>query len=93
MVVYSYDLVARPDAAGALRNALADLIAALEGAAGHQGSEMLRSLDDECRINFRERWDSVQAHDEAGHLLPGAIMAAMMAALSEKPGRAIYEVL
>ena len=93
MIIYSYDLVAKPDAVDDLRRSLADIAEALHGAAGYQGSEVLRLLDDGQHINFRERWESVDAHDAAGHLLPGAVMTAMMAALSEKPKRQIYEAL
>lgn len=62
--------------------ALADKVRPLPGC---EGVELLRDIGSELRFIFIEKWASVEAHKEAGKLLPKEAIDALGAALDGPP--------
>ncbi len=70
------------EALSAALAALADGVLALPGC---EGVDLMQDLADATRFVFIEKWQSVEAHKNAGKLLPKALMAPVMGALQAPP--------
>jgi heme oxygenase (mycobilin-producing) len=70
--------------------ALADAVRPLPGC---EGVELLRDSGNERRFFFIEKWESVDAHKDAGKLLPKEALGAIMAALDGPPDGSYLDYL
>lgn len=76
-----------------LETALRNLAAAVRPLPGCEGVEMMRDIGNELRFVFIEKWASVEAHKDAGPLLPKAVMAPLGDLLDGPPEGAYLDYL
>jgi quinol monooxygenase YgiN len=76
-----------------LETALGSLADAVRALPGSEGVELLRDLGNERRFIFIEKWESVEAHKDAGRQLPKELMSPVMGALDGPPDGAYFDYL
>jgi quinol monooxygenase YgiN len=92
-VVRWYRMEAAEGQAEALREALMTFAQAVKALPGCLGIELLRDVDSSDCFVFIERWNSVNAHKEASHLLSKESLNPVMEALKAKPISAVLDSL
>lgn len=76
-----------------LETFLGELADTVRTVAGCEGVEMLRDLGNERRFLFIEKWATVEAHKEAGKVLPRELFSGLMANLDGPPDGAYFDYL
>ena len=76
-----------------LETALRALAAAVRPLPGCEGVELMRDIGNELRFVFIEKWASVDAHKEAGALLPKEVLAPLGTLLDGPPDGAYLDYL
>jgi len=77
----------------ALETALRDLADKVRPLPGCEGVELLRDSGNERRFIFIEKWNSIEAHKEAGKALDKEALAPVMAALDGPPDGSYLDYL
>ena len=76
-----------------LETALRTLAAAVRPLPGCEGVELMRDIGNELRFMFIEKWASVDAHKDAGALLPKEVLAPLGQLLDGPPDGAYLDYL
>lgn len=92
-VARHYVMIAKPGESAALETALSDLADKVRTVPGSEGVDMLRDVADEHRFVFIEKWESVEAHKNAGQHLPREVLAPLGAVLAGPPEGAYLDYL
>ncbi len=92
-VARHYVMQAADGQSNALASALAALADNVIALPGCLGVELLQDQATAGRFIFIEKWESVEAHKNAGKLLTKASMEPVMAALGEPPAAAYLDYL
>lgn len=84
-VARHYVMHAAPGRDATLETALRALAEKVRPLPGCEGVELMRDIGNELRFVFIEKWASIDAHKEAGKLLPKEATAALGEALDGPP--------
>lgn len=93
MIAYQYTLLAAEGRAEELQAALQALARALRSIGSCHGVALYRDQANPGRFIFREKWESIEAHDAGAADIDQATMAAVFGAVAGKPERLILDAL